>query len=1108
MAEAAPFQLIPCDGGLDLITAPQAVQAGRLIDCLNYEVAYTRGYRRMDGYEPFDGGLSPTVLSTSAWQVGTAVNGGNYVFLFNVGATNVEVLLTLPNGVILPVIIIKSNNSYDVGSNTTFLSLYFVVSSNQQLLIPGLGCSLQAQTLTGIPLSSPSVPIMLTTLPINTTTSGLLTDYQNFYTATISQVQQVPGQGNVNGLFWLKDNLYATRDYLAIPFFNGTVQPQQGDQIYIGAGIGMATWSANVAKVTVTSGSWSGISAGNAAGVIMVYNQFGTLTGSTINNNTQSLSSVLTASTASATSTAAGLYLASGGRGGTLQTQSWQWCDLGWYINYTGTITQQIDMNLSLSSFAQILQGATTGSTQSATAWKTGTAGNANGWQVSGGTWPTVVTTVGDTQYAYHYFYDGATSTPVSGTFTLTNFGFTSVDIPPNSIVTGIEIQFSTGAIFNTGATARSLDQNFTLLGVAYGQQPNLASAVPYTALFSAINVNTAQYASFTFNTIDTGPPVGSSPYSQSLLGYNQIRIQDILSTNFGIAYSAKLQGTQTAQAIQLGIDRVRMRITFQPQTNLVYFWNSNGTVTPTAVIAQVVKKYNSNGGVATSATVQGTLYLQFIQSNGTVGGPPSRPIGAGEQIRSYPTVAQAPDGGAADGSALLSTTTSSAGMNCMDWSLLLNGQAQPDGTLTQASKYQSVTKNFYASTGTEAIYGVSGGGPAFYYDGVKTDASGNAVVGNFCRILTGLPGQFETPRSICAHQGHVVLGYGSGIFQWGNQTNVLSFNPTEYDQSAASEQVGEVITGVGSVNGSALIIGGRNQVFMLQGQISASASLVLSTLSSNSGVIEYTLQPLLMQCFADFRGITSLQTTDEYGDFSVEHLSYQVSPFLIPRVQLSTVYEVQTQGVSNSCLIRNKNQYRLFFNDGYVLTATLVSTQEQPQFTIQRYFASDGATAQAWGNVQAFTSTLGRDRIFATDRLSTGYVYELDRGRSFMGAAITGYATLVPETAQAPYNQKLYQGVNVYGQATDFATFQMSRTPDYVTAFQATGGNVNIQTFGAGSVAPTGLLKPTVTLGQSGLQLEGTAINIRFDSSSAIQNPHTIQAIAYTVEPMATENQ
>lgn len=163
-----------------------------------------------------------------------------------------------------------------------------------------------------------------------------------------------------------------------------------------------------------------------------------------------------------------------------------------------------------------------------------------------------------------------------------------------------------------------------------------------------------------------------------------------------------------------------------------------------------MVQNYKQSGDTVTS-NAAGTLYIQFIAADGTVGGTPIRAIGASEKIRTFPASAQAPDGGVLDGSTLLANTAGGNNMNVMDWSALLAGVAQPDGSIAPASKYQSITKNFYGSSGYEAIYGVSGGGPAFYYDGIKS-TSAKGVPGNFCRILTGLAPNLETPRSVTAH--------------------------------------------------------------------------------------------------------------------------------------------------------------------------------------------------------------------------------------------------------------------------------------------------------------------------------------------------------------------
>lgn len=199
----------------------------------------------------------------------------------------------------------------------------------------------------------------------------------------------------------------------------------------------------------------------------------------------------------------------------------------------------------------------------------------------------------------------------------------------------------------------------------------------------------------------------------------------------------AGVAGATLVTTVASVTDATHIVVTTAPSTSIA----SNATVKifQVPVHAQAVKSYriSGNNGASTSA---GQMYFQFIQSGGTIGGPPVRAIAANEQIRSWPGNNTQPDGGVLDSSIQYALTGSTHDQNTMDWSALLAGVGQPDGSTAPASKYQQVSKNFYASTGLDAIYGVSGGGPAFYYDGIKTNAVGTVVPGNFSRILTGLP--------------------------------------------------------------------------------------------------------------------------------------------------------------------------------------------------------------------------------------------------------------------------------------------------------------------------------------------------------------------------------
>jgi hypothetical protein len=65
----------PLRGGLDLVTPPAEVAPGRVIAAMNYEPA-ERGYRRMDGYERFDGRFPP---SEATYHVLSFTNGSTQI---------------------------------------------------------------------------------------------------------------------------------------------------------------------------------------------------------------------------------------------------------------------------------------------------------------------------------------------------------------------------------------------------------------------------------------------------------------------------------------------------------------------------------------------------------------------------------------------------------------------------------------------------------------------------------------------------------------------------------------------------------------------------------------------------------------------------------------------------------------------------------------------------------------------------------------------------------------------------------------------------------------------------------------------------------------------
>lgn len=76
----------PLGGGLDLVTPAISINPGRVIDAQNYEPAIGGGYRRIDGYERYDGHASPT--DASYWIVPATLTATVAVGALVTGATS------------------------------------------------------------------------------------------------------------------------------------------------------------------------------------------------------------------------------------------------------------------------------------------------------------------------------------------------------------------------------------------------------------------------------------------------------------------------------------------------------------------------------------------------------------------------------------------------------------------------------------------------------------------------------------------------------------------------------------------------------------------------------------------------------------------------------------------------------------------------------------------------------------------------------------------------------------------------------------------------------------------------------------------------------------
>jgi len=219
-------------GGLDLLTPAIALKPGMVIDSQNYEPEISGGYRRIDGYERYDGRTSPTSASywtlvinqTATINVGDTITGGAS------GATG-KVLGSVGASLILG----RVTSTFIPGENLTVAAVVKATAS---------AASYQNSE------PDPSKHADYTLLAAN--------DYR-------ADIQTITGSGPIRGVWVYNDTVYAFRDNAGATAGNMWKATTGGwTQVTFGSEISFASGLAAGASLTVgqtINGATSGATA-------------------------------------------------------------------------------------------------------------------------------------------------------------------------------------------------------------------------------------------------------------------------------------------------------------------------------------------------------------------------------------------------------------------------------------------------------------------------------------------------------------------------------------------------------------------------------------------------------------------------------------------------------------------------------------------------------------------------------------------------------------------------------------------------------------------------------------------------------------------------------
>lgn len=268
-------------GGLDLVTPGIVKNPGGLIGAVNYE-ATNNGYRRIDGFERFDGRPKPS--EAQYWVLG-----------FDAGTTEPTVGQTITGGtsgatgilIVAPIV-----ESGDWGANDAAGTL---------VLTQVTGTFQDDEALTGVATANGAASIEGATNDA---------DNQTYLQAAIEyardQISAVPGSGPIRGVWVYKGDTYAIRDNVSatagvlhkatasgwaaqdlgrfIAFDAGTTEFVEGETLTGGTSGATAT----IARVARRQGAWDG----TAIGILVLTGVTGTF------QNNEALTSASGAATA------------------------------------------------------------------------------------------------------------------------------------------------------------------------------------------------------------------------------------------------------------------------------------------------------------------------------------------------------------------------------------------------------------------------------------------------------------------------------------------------------------------------------------------------------------------------------------------------------------------------------------------------------------------------------------------------------------------------------------------------------------------------------------------------------------------------------------------
>jgi len=329
--------------------------------------------------------------------------------------------------------------------------------------------------------------------------------------------------------------------------------------------------------------------------------------------------------------------------------------------------------------------------------------------------------------------------------------------------------------------------------------------------------------------------------------------------------------------------------------------------------------------------------------------------------------------------------------------------------------KYRTIGHNFYGSADRYAIYGVSGAGQGFEFDGTV-----------YTPISTGMPD--DRPTRVFEIANHLGLVYPGGSVQISSIGEPLIWDVVT---DASELGFGTEVTDVIQAAETAVVLFGQQKIGIFTG--TDSDTFKLEELTEEAGAEPDTAQRIGQTVYIDRRGMRSLAATQAFGNFKTGTLSLLVEPYFKSKRKSGAVPVL-------SYVSRTKGQYRLIWSDRTGMAVYMGGkTPEFIPFSLEMQPYCAGTCEMNDGTEGIF---VGAD---------DGFVYRIDSGTSQDGVGIKGFIMTPFNSLGAPRREDRIHSMIVEMQAPPTARIGVTAQFNYGDGSQPIAGKRDFTVQGAG---------------------------------------------------------